>query len=106
VRRGTRTWLAVAGVTLLHAGLSLGLLWGSAVAALSRIDTGTPPTAGERLMGLATTILWYPVAGPIMSASWVRPSGLWAYLLLIVNSALWATLIVLGVRALRARRQR
>lgn len=102
--RRTGVWIAV--VALAHAGLSLAFLWAAAVAALSRIDSGTPPTAGERVLGLVTTVLWYPVAGPIMSANWARPSGPWAYLLLILNSLLWATIIVLAVRAFRARRPR
>ena len=105
-RRGGRTWLAIALVTLAHAAVCLGLLYTAAVVALARIDTGSPPTVAERVLGLVTTILWYPVAGPIMSAQWVRPSGPWAYLLLVLNSLLWASLIVLAVRAARARRTR
>ena len=105
-RRRGRIGLAIALVTLAHAALCLALLYGAALAALARIDTGTPPTGAERALGLATTVLWYPVAGPILSADWARPSGLWAYLLLVLNRLLWATLIVLAARALRARRIR
>ena len=105
-RGGGRLALAIALVTLAHAALSLGLLWAAALAALSRIDNGTAPSLGERMLGLVTRVLWYPVAGPIMSASWVQPSGGWAYLLLLLNSLFWGALIVLAVRAYRARRSR
>lgn len=101
-----REWIAIAAISLVHAALSLAFLWAAALAALSRIDSGTRPAAGEWVLGLVTTVLWYPIAGPIMSASWARPSGLWGYLLLILNSLVWATIIVLAVRAFRARRGR
>ena len=94
----------IAGLTLLHFIASLGALALSFAVGMARFDSGRVPGAGERVLGVVSDVLSFPLVQPV--AAWIspawRPSGPpWEHLTFLANSLLWA-LVITGLIFLAA----
>lgn len=98
-----RRIFAVLTLTLLHAGLSFGVFLLAFGAGMARFDHGGTPSPGERLLDGAVAVLYFPL-GRLAAEFPGNPfPGLWGYLPLLLNGALWAAVLVLGTERLLAR---
>src|ERR687897_2137061 len=86
-----------AAVALLHFAITVGLVIYVFGAGMARFDTGAPPTRVERLASLTVTVLAFPVLNGLadLLPANVWPRGFpWDHLLFLVNSVVWATLLM------------
>jgi len=83
-------------VVALHFLASVSLLAISTSLSLNSFDTGAPVPFGVSVLSVISHILLFPIAWPLTIAA--------GYLALIANSVLWAWLVVLFSRRLRAQK--
>ena len=98
-----RSLVAFVAVAATHAALTLGLLVAGFGRTMARFDSGELLTVGERTLNASLQVLLFPLGQLALHvrASWM--TGLLGYLPLLLNSALWAAVIVTGWRALHGR---
>ncbi len=99
-----RKALAVFIIASLHVALSVCVLVLSFGRGMQRFDKGVAALQSvDHILDVALLILWSPFMHLAMLApkGWV--AGLWGYLPLIMNSLLWALLLVHGHSWLRRR---
>lgn len=98
-----RKLLAIAVVASVHAALSLGAFLIGFGHTMARFETGAPPTLSERVIDAAILILFFPVVHLARQAPHGWFSGLWGYVPFLLNSAVWAVLVVYAWQAFRDR---
>ena len=97
----------VIAITVVHLLLTVVLFGVAAGMSLSRLDSGGAPSLLEQAASLVTDVLLLPVARPVIEfapASW-NP-GLWGYLILVLNSAIWGMVGSLLLSRLRSQSRR
>ena len=98
-----RTLAAALIVVVAHAALTAGVSVAVFGGAMARFDTGELASLPERALGAVLAVLLFPLG---LLALYVRPSwlqGLWGYIPLLVNSLLWAAVLVAARRRYRGR---
>lgn len=78
-------------LTVTHLGLVLGCFGLSVGSAMSRLDTGAPPTDGSRAAGTILDVLLQPLAYAALGAlSRAGADGFWSYAAILANSVIWS----------------
>jgi hypothetical protein len=96
-----RTRTVVVIVALAHSALSVGLFMLVSGAGMARFDTGAPSSNAEWVLEIIVAILHAPVATLAFESvpiGWLP--GLWGYLPLLLNSLIWALVLVWIARLL------
>lgn len=96
----------VALVAVAHAALSIELFVLAFGSGMERFDSSASPSTGERLLEGLVTILHAPLvtlALPQSPAGWFP--GLWGYIPFLLNSLLWAAVLVWTARLYQSRRR-
>jgi hypothetical protein len=99
-----RKAIAILILALLHAALSFGIFLLAFGRGMSRFDTGNSPTVLERVLDAAALVLYFPFMHLAQLAPKGWFSGLWGYFPLLINSSLWAVVLVCVYCLLRGRR--
>jgi hypothetical protein len=95
--RRTRFVIAWAAIAAVHFAVTFILVIYLFGAGMARFDTAAPPTRVERLASLTVTVLAFPVLSGLsdLLPATVWPPGFpWDHLLFLVNSVVWATLLM------------
>jgi hypothetical protein len=87
-----RHFILIPSLTVLHLVASVALLLASAGASLARLETGASLSVAEQISSAAGNILLYPVFVPSSGVP-SRSSGGIGWMLLIINSLVWAAVI-------------
>jgi hypothetical protein len=88
---------AVVVLTGVHFALSLGLLFSAFGATMGRFDDGREASAWERVVGVASDVLLFPIVNGLADLVFRGPHELGTvvqYLLFVANSLLWAATIL------------
>jgi hypothetical protein len=89
-------FLAYAGLVLLHAAASVAaFLWHYTVSS-SQFDRHAVSPLALVLSSTTEKVLWFPLAKPLLEA--VRLPGLWGWLPVLLNSALWVLVLAFLMR--------
>lgn len=89
-------------ITALHFILTIGLMLFSFSEVMSRFDDGIPPTVKTHLFYTGMSILSFPIVSLARLGPSIYP-GLLGYIPYILNSLLWAFVIVYGLAWLRSK---
>jgi hypothetical protein len=90
-------------VTGIHVASSIVLLLYVFGAGMARFDSGAAASATESVAGWAFAILSFPVLTLLERVPAVRFPGLWGYVPVVANGAIWGVAAVLVHSRLRAR---
>ena len=85
---------AIILLTLLHAGVTVGAFLLLFAIGMDRFDTGLDATFLERALDLLVVVLFFPLVHFSRLAPAGSFSGLWGYVPIVLNSALWASALV------------
>lgn len=95
---------AFLSLALAHASLSIYALLHAFSAGMARFDTGQAPSIFEKLTDAFVLVMFFPLVHLCQHAPKGWFSGLWGYLPILLNSALWAWVMIHAYDWLRARR--
>jgi hypothetical protein len=100
-----RHYVLIPSIAALHLAASVALLLTSAGASLDRLETGSSPPLLERISSAVGNVLLYPVFIPFSGVLGMS-SGVIGWMLLILNSLVWAAAVKYLLQIATAHRRR
>ena len=98
-----RRALVVAGITVAHFVLSVGLFLTEFGMGMARFDTGAEASIGERVFGVVVSVLHSPVVTVGLAVIPARAlPRLWGYVPFMLNSLLWGFALTALLARLRS----
>jgi hypothetical protein len=103
--------IILTSLTLIHAIISFGLFLKVFSAGMSRFETGELPSLGEKILGIFSTILFWPIVYPL--SIWGGKTflniffhGILGYIPLLLNSFIWALAIYWIIKKVKINRKK